>query len=116
MKKVQEPHVGIVFLVQNRLYVDSTLVSQAEEYGVFKVHSAGHPDFWQTLGLPGEYEEHPRGRCQHNSPTGEWTLLLDRCIIQQPSLVAKILRRLNLPLETKVGLDSHYRCRVCLRG
>lgn len=112
-----EPRVGIVFLVNGRLYLESTPVSRAEEYGRFRVHSKGHDVWWDELCLDGEYQDWPRGRSQFDTASDHWTLLLDRCIIREPGLVQEILRQFRLPASTTtVGLDDHYRCSRCLRG
>jgi hypothetical protein len=113
VKKV-EPCVGIFFLV-GRLYVESTPLSRAGRYADHAIHEGGHPEFWESLGLPGEYDDWPRGRCQKNLKTGEWTLLADPCILRRPEVLSKIKERLHLP-KVSIGPDAHYRCRVkCLR-
>ena len=115
MKKI-EPHVGIFFFVKERLYLESTPLSKAGRYGSHLIHEGGHPEFWEKLNLEGEYDDFPRGRCQFNSRTEEWTLLADACLLRSPEVVATIKERLHLPDDVIVGPDSHYRCNnVCMR-
>jgi hypothetical protein len=110
----RQPHVGIVFLVGERLYVDSTPLSDAGGYGDFRIHEGGHDAFFETLGIGGEYEAHPRARVAYDTRTQEFTLLADRCILARAEIVAEILRRMDLPTDTKLDTDTHYRCSVCL--
>jgi hypothetical protein len=67
-KLTTEPKVGIFFICDGRLFIDTTPVSKAEEYGDFKVHAASRPAFWRILQANGivpndvEYDEVPRTR------------------------------------------------------
>lgn len=83
-----ERRVGIFSLVDNdRLFVDSTPLSNAEPYGDCLTHPHGHIDQWETLQTKGtvppfiDYEESPRGRVTYNRKTARFTLLVDRCIL-----------------------------------
>jgi hypothetical protein len=112
--KKDEPMVGIVFLVNGRVYLESTPLHQAEDYGRFKVHPNGHDAYWETLRIDGEYQDVRRARIAYDTRSQEFTLLADPCILRQPIVVAEIMRRLQLPAAKKAG-DDHYRCVVCLK-
>jgi hypothetical protein len=113
--------VGIVYLVGDKLFIDSTPVAGAGHYGDSAIHERDHISYWAELVKTGsvpdsEYEEHPRGRVAYNTKTGRFTLLADKCILSRTSVISKILSRLHLPLkDTETGTDSHYRCYRCLR-
>jgi hypothetical protein len=115
------PRVGIVYLVGDKLFIDSTPVAQAGTYGDYLFHERDHYQYWAQLVGSGdvpdaEYEEHPRGRVSYNEKTGKYTLLADRCILGRKRLVRKILSGMHLPVRgTETGTDSHYRCHRCLR-
>jgi hypothetical protein len=117
-----EPRVGIFWVLDGKLLIDSTPLSGAEPYGDFKVHPGDHcsvwPRFQQTGAVPAEmeYEEAPRGRVMYNTKLGQYTLLADRCILRRTELVSRIKSELRLPANTTVGTDSHYRCFSCLYG
>jgi hypothetical protein len=112
-----EPHVGIVFLVGDRLYIDATPLSQAGDYGHFKINEKGHDVYAETLGISDAYEAVPRGRVALDTRSGKFTLLADRCILREPKHIAEILRRMNLPkAAVRTGTDSHYRCVRCLNA
>jgi hypothetical protein len=115
-----EPHVGIFWLVSGKPVIESNAVSEAEDYGEFKIYPGDHYSAWAELQqggtVPGEmeYEEAPRGRVMYNTKTAQFTLLADRCILRRKQLVAKIKSELHLPANIKLGTDSHYRCFTCM--
>jgi hypothetical protein len=112
--------VGILFVVNDRVLVESSQLSEAELGAEFADHRRGHEAFWSDLQHEGrvprdqEYVEFPRGRSVFNRLTGHHVLYLDRCIIKRPDLVREIKRRLQLPARVETSRDSHYRCPVCL--
>ncbi len=116
-----EPRVGIFWLVAGARVIDSTRLSQAENYGDFKVHAGDHDTVWERFQRAGtvpadmEYEESPRGRVVYNSKTHRFTLLADTCILNQKKVVRTIIAELHLPATTRMGTDDHYRCPRCLR-
>jgi hypothetical protein len=121
--RVQEPRVGIFWLLNGTLLIDGTLLSAAEEYGDFKTHPGSHISVWEQFRQNGtappemEYEEAPRGRVMYNTRTRRFTLFADKCILKDKRLVSHIVSKLNLPSKnTDSGTDSHYRCFACLHG
>ena len=117
---MKEPSVGIFWLINDRLLFDSTPIRKAETDIHFKIHSGDHYSVWEALQRIGrapaeiEYEELPRGRVMFDMKTQKFTILADRCILKRADLVGKIRVELNLPKDTNVGTDSHYRCFDCL--
>ena len=71
MKKV-EPYVGIFFLVGDRVMIDATPLSEAGVYAGHLIHEGGHPEFWESLGIDGEYDAFPRGRVALDTRTGKF--------------------------------------------
>jgi hypothetical protein len=115
------PQVGIFFFFANRLWIESTPMEMAGNYGACKVHDGNHVDYWERLIserlVPGdeEYQNIPRGRIIFDASSGRYLLLLDRCILRQKNVVAMIKRQMGLPLrKTDTDTDSHYRCCECL--
>ena len=120
---ITEPRVGIFWLVDGKLLIDSTLLSAAEKYEDFRIHSGNHISVWEKFQQNGtaprelEYEEAPRGRVMYNPKTRRFTLLADKCILKDKRIVSKIMSGMNLPSKnTDKGTDSHYRCFTCLYG
>ncbi len=118
----REPHLGIFWLVDGKLIIDSSPLSEAEPYGDHLTHPRSHIRVWATFersgGVPrgSEYEEYPRGRVMHHPVSREFTILADRCILKDKGLIAQIKKALHLHKKVKLGTDSHYRCPSCLRG
>ena len=118
-----EPRVGIFWLVDDKLVMDNTLLSKAEDYGTFKVHPGDHCSVWEMFQRGGtvpadiEYEECPRGRVMYDTKTGRFRLLADRCILRNKDAIRRIMSAMNLPSKhTDKGTDAHYRCSACLRS
>jgi hypothetical protein len=118
--KSTAPKVGIVYLVRDKLFIDSTPLSQAGSYGDSAIHERDHISYWAELVKSGkvphqEYEEFPRGRVAYNTKRGKFTLLADQCILNRKGVVRKIWSRLHIPPKnTETGADFHYRCFRCL--
>ena len=114
-----EARVGIFWVVNGEMLIDSTPLSEAEPYGDYLTHPRGHAEVWeqyqQTGAVPSdmEYEESPRGRVMYNTKTRRFTLLADGCILKDKILVRKIMQALHLSRNTELGADSHYRCSSC---
>lgn len=115
-----EPRLGIFWLIGQRVIVDTTALSEAGDYGDFKICEGDHVTLWAEMGKRGEvprdsdYEEHPRGRANYNMKTQRFTLFLDRCILRKKNIVKKLIRLMHLPDDTALSTDSHYRCSRCL--
>jgi hypothetical protein len=121
-QKRHEPHVGIFWLINGKLVIDSTNLKEAEPYGDRITHPRSHIDVWKQFQRIGkvppesEYEEYPRGRVMHHPASGEFTVLADKCILARKDLIAEIKNALYLSKKTKLSTDAHYRCFTCLYG
>jgi len=114
--------VGIFWLVGMRLIIDTAPLSEAGNYGEFRIYEGDHVTLWDELERRGEvpqgsaYEEHPRGRVNFNTKTQRFTLFADPCILRKKGVVKKLLRLMCLPDDTALSMDAHYRCFRCLAG
>jgi len=121
-RKRPQPSVGIIFLLPaDRLLIESSQLSEAELCAGFVNHIRGHEEFWAQLQNKGQvprdkdYITVPRGRVIFSTQTGQYSLLLDRCILRKPKLVTEIRERMNLPnRELVISTDDHYRCAFCM--
>lgn len=118
-----EPQVGIFWLLDDRLILDSTPVSRAEPYGEAKTHARGHLKHWTELQRTGvvpdnvEYEDPPRGRVVYYPQDDGFALYADPCILSKKDVIQKIMAAMNLPQgRTAILRDAHYRCSHCLYG
>ena len=119
--KARTPALGIMFLVDGRLFIASSPLAECQDFGDFKNYPGGHPHYWTKLrklrAVPtdSEYEEYPPGRAVFDRKTRHFSLYLDRCILLKPRVVIRILSKLDLPAHTAVATDPQYRCPECLR-
>jgi len=117
-----EARLGIFWLVNGKLLIDSTPLSECEHYGDHLNYPGSHIhvwEQWQKIGkapVESEYEEYARGRVMCDKNAREFTLLADRCILKRKDLIAEIKKQLCLPKRTPLGTDQHYRCFRCLPG
>jgi hypothetical protein len=62
----EEPHVGIFWVTNDKLLLDTTTLSEAEDYGDFKIHPRSHADVWgqfqQRGSAPREMEYEGDGK------------------------------------------------------
>ena len=117
-----EPRVGIFWMIDKRLVIDTVPLSEAGKYGDFAIYEGDHVTRWVDMEERGEvprgsaYEEHPRGRVNYNTRTQQFTLFADVCILRKKNVVKKLLRLMHLPEDVALSTDAHYRCFRCLAG
>lgn len=116
-----EPCVGIFWLFDGELIIDSTPLSKAELFSTAFDHSTGHDKCWSLLQKKGavptevEYDVPPRGRVVFHGQEQRFDFFADKCILVQRDVVGRIMAAMNLPPDkTSERLDSHYRCFNCL--
>jgi len=121
-KPITEPRLGIFWLVDGKLLIDSAPLSECEEYGDHLNYPRSHIDVWEQWKQAGdapaetEYEEFGRGRVLCDRQGGNFTLLADTHILKRRRLIATIKAELHLPKQIALGTDPHYRCFTCLHG
>jgi len=112
--------VGIIYLVGEKIFIDSTPLSGAGHYADHLIHDRGHDEYWGQLVKMGAvpragYEEYPRGRIAYSNASGKFILLADVCILRENKVLYAILSRLHMPVQdTETGTVSIYRCFRCL--
>lgn len=117
-----EARLGIFWLVDGTLLIDSAPLSECEHYGDHLNYPGSHIEVWErwkhvgNFAAESEYEKFARGRVMCETKANKFTLLADCCILKRKDLIAKIKKQLCLPKETLLGTDPHYRCFDCLRG
>jgi hypothetical protein len=82
-----EPSVGIFWLFNGKLIIDSTPLSEAEPDVYWLWHALLHIKYWKRLQqqrllpLDVEYEEPPRGRVVYDKREQRFHLYADKCIL-----------------------------------
>jgi len=116
------PHLGIFWLIDGKLIIDSSPLSEAERYGDCMTYPGGHVHVWAKFECSGrvpqgsQYEEYPRGRVTFDTKNESFMILADQCILIRKDMIAQIKKALHLPKKVQLDTDSHYRCPHCLRG
>jgi hypothetical protein len=115
--------VGIVFLVGDALFIESTPVSEVAVFAGCKDHEGSHISYWEQLQcsqlVPDflDFDQVARGRVVFRVETPRFFLMLDGCIRQRRDLIKEIVRRFRLAAyRYDVISDSHYRCPNCLKN
>ena len=117
-----EPRLGIFWLVGGKLIMESAPISAAEPYGGQLTHPRSHSELWRqhqragTVPADMKYDQPPRGRVMFDTRSQRFTLLADRCILQNKNILRRIMLELKLPENTETDTDNRYRCCDCLRG
>ncbi|MGB2677581.1 MAG: hypothetical protein WAN12_10920 [Candidatus Acidiferrum sp.] len=118
----REACLGIFWLVNGKLIIDSSPLTEAEPYGNHLGHPRSHIEVWEKYQRGGEvplemeYEQAPRGRVVFDRTSDTFTILADKCILRRKDLIASIKSELNLPKSARLSSDYHYRCFTCLYG
>ena len=114
--------MGVFWLIGRTLLIDKTPLAMAERYGNNLTNPRNHIEVWEKWQKMGkvpdelEYDHEPRGRVTFDQPRERFRLLADQCILSRRQVIARIKSELNLPEDTRLSSDSHYRCHVCLYG
>ncbi len=118
----REACLGIFWLVDGKLVIETLPLSETEKYGDHLTYPQGHNKVWGELQRAGrvppdsEYEEYARGRVRYHPALKEFTILADKCILKRRSLIAHIKKELHLRRKkVKLGRDEHYKCPLCTR-
>lgn len=115
---MNQAKIGIFFMVQGHLVVDSATLNQGELYGD-AINFSGHFDYWDALHPNSEverlfknhaYDYFPRGRVVYFNKTGSFKIYADRCITK--SELEKIAAAFQLPAY-QLARDEHYQCAIC---
>lgn len=122
----EQPMLGIFWLLNSRLIVNTSPLSEAERFGDFLGHPPSHFDHWTGLQRRGEvpieieYEEPPRGRVAFNTRTQRYELYADRCILKNGPIIKRIMKAMHLPVtltdKSTDGAWGHYRCAHCMKA
>ena len=107
-------------LLGGRPLVEGIPLMQSPSVSGFRTYAVGHPDYWRRLQETGAapkeipYEDVPRGRVNYEDGSGRFTLFADLCIVKSTRLVSRLMSKLCLPRNTRIGRDDHYKCARCM--
>jgi len=113
--------VGIFFVVNGDLVLDTVSLEQGELYGD-TVGFSGHYDYWEALTPQNSteqlfknhaYDYFPRGRVVYFKKSNSLRLYADRCM--KKADIEKVAATFQLPAY-RLARDEHYQCSRCNRG
>jgi hypothetical protein len=114
------PRVGILYVIDEDLYVESMPMIEGEDWGDFKTHPNGRMEYWvvlvKQLKLPRylSYDSYPRGRVIYAKAQDTYMLYLDRWLVKKRQTIQLIKRKLWLfKQQVEILTDEHYQCSVC---
>lgn len=110
--------VGIFFIVNGSVVLDTAPLEQGELYGD-TIGFSGHYDYWEAL-MPKnskeqlfkshEYDYFPRGRVVYFMKSKNFRLYADHCL--KKTDLEKIAETFYLPAY-QLARDEHYQCAGC---
>jgi hypothetical protein len=115
------PHVGLFYVVNGKLHWDGVPVEHAGGTPYFKSYPKSFSTYWKdnlVKRFPAlrEYDPDcfPRGRVVYDAKKDAYDLMADRCILDDPELIKRIVWVMKLP-ETKLttSWDINCECPTC---
>ena len=105
-----ESLVGPFFYINNKLHSHSVLLSDSDYDGRFYNDPISHFDFFNTLGINGDYGNYPRGRVIFDSLRHVFIVYLDKSL-KAPEIKQQIKETYKLDenlVKVVFRFDSHY--------
>jgi hypothetical protein len=124
-RKTQEtensgPYVGLFYVLDGKPYWEGIPAEQADG-AYFKSYAKTHSTSWNqgiTRRFP-QLKEHnfthfPRGRVVFDVKKGSFTILTDRCVVENPDLIKQIVSEMRLSEhKVMVAVDKECECEEC---
>jgi hypothetical protein len=117
-REVGTPKVGIFYVIEGALWLESTPLPEARPLREVIIQSGTHRSYWANLrrmiralaGLP--HTCYPRGRVVFVKATGRYHLYLGPELLTHAPLIQQVMEALQLPAaQTEVRLAPHFRTR-----
>jgi hypothetical protein len=114
------PRVGIFYVIDVDLYIESTPMIEGEDWGDFKTYPNGHIEYWAVLTKQLKlssclsYDFYPRGRVSYSKAQDRYMLYIDRSLVKNRQTIRLIKRELCLSNQrVELATDEHYQCSIC---
>ena len=112
--KMDVPHVGIFWILPDRLLAFGVPYTAGEKYGDFINTPDGHYETWEQLRkvsgkLPEDYTSYPRGRIVYRINDQKFLVYMNRKHLKNDRVKKKIIKEFRLPVDqVDFKHDSHY--------
>lgn len=122
-RKAGEPEVGIFFVYNGEVVIDSKPLCVTEPYGKFNSADSEYDRYWKfgqrynVVPREIEYDEVPRGRVDYDTNEKKFHIYADSCILKDRKALEEINRGFRLPSANtdEPECDPHYSCAGCIR-
>jgi hypothetical protein len=114
------PYIGLFYVVHGRLYWKGIPAERADG-AYFKSYAKTLSKFWDldlTRRFP-QLKEHnfaqfPRGRVVFDVKNDAFSILTDKCVVENPDLIKQIVSEMGLPEDrVTVVVDKECQCEEC---
>lgn len=120
LRKARAPEVGIIYVIKDKLWINSIPQEEAEKDAGGKRRYFSHYAYWRSItklnpDLNGyDFSHFPRGRIVFDKDDETFYAYLDNHIISDQALMKRILQEMNLTSEKiAIETDHIYRCAQC---
>jgi hypothetical protein len=118
--KESGPHVGLFYVVAWKLYWEGMPAAQSDG-AYFKSYPKTYYTYWKntvTRNHPElreyDFRRFPRGRVVFDSKEDSFVIMADKCVVENPDLIKKIVSEMRLPEdEVIVSVDKDCECADC---
>ena len=108
----EEPNISLVgpfFYINNKLYTHSVAVKDFKNDERFCNDPISHFDYFNSLGIPGDYGNYPRGRVIYDTLKDEFIVYMDKTIMIDDIMESVILAYCLEERKTVFRTDTHYK-------
>ncbi|MEO2069603.1 MAG: hypothetical protein ABGX27_08880 [Desulfurobacteriaceae bacterium] len=108
------PHIGVFWIVNNKVDGFKEPVENGEDYGDTVQPSCDHFTYWDEfiLRYPQlrllEYDEIPRGRVVYNKRKKRFVILSSKKVLNNKNLIESVCQFYNLKEDVELRWDEHY--------
>lgn len=101
--------VGPFFYINNRLYTHSARVKDFKNDERFCNDPISHFDYFNSLGIPGDYGNYTRGRVIYDTLRDEYIVYMDKSIMTDDIMESVMLAYCLEERKTVFRTDTHYK-------
>lgn len=108
----EEPNISLVgpfFYINKKLYTHSVAVKDFKNDERFCNDPISHFDYFNSLGIPGDYGNYPRGRVIYDILRDEYIVYMDKSIMTDDIMESVMLAYCLEERKTVFKTDAHYK-------
>ena len=109
---IEEPNISLVgpfFYINKKLYTHSVAVKNYKNDERFCNNPISHFDYFNSLEIPGDYGNYPRGRVIYDTLRDELIVYMDESIMTDDIMESVMLAYCLDERKTMFKTDAHYK-------